>query len=116
MTALVRLAAVGLVRAPGRTVIRGLTLAAAVALLGAMLLFVGHSLRTMTGSATRSVALDWQAPVGSYRAAVDTAGGIAKQPDVLQASAVATAPFAGAEHRASAGTIAAIAASPRSSP
>ena len=44
-------------------------LAAAVALLGAMLLFIGHSLRTMTASATRSVPLDWQGPVSSYKAA-----------------------------------------------
>ena len=90
MTALTRLAAVSLVRAPARTAIRVLTLAAAVALLGAMLLFIGHSLRTMTGSATRSVPLDWQAPVGSSRAATQAAAGIAGQPDVLQASAGAT--------------------------
>ena len=62
MTALARLAVVGLVRTPARTVLRTLTLAAAVALLGAMLLFVGHSLRTMTAAATRSVPLDWQGP------------------------------------------------------
>ena len=49
-----------------RTVLRVLTLAAAVALLGAMVLFVGHSLRTMTAAAVRSVPLDWQGPVGSY--------------------------------------------------
>ncbi len=42
--------------------------AAAVALLGSMLLFIGHSLRTMTGSAIRSVPLDWQGPVGVLRA------------------------------------------------
>ena len=54
-----------LVRAPGRTAIRALTLAAAVGLLGAMLIFVGHSLGTMAGSAVRSVPLDWQGPVGS---------------------------------------------------
>jgi hypothetical protein len=58
-----------LVRAPGRTVLRVLTLAAAVGLLGAMVLFVGHSLGTMTGSAVRSVPLDWQGPVGSGHAA-----------------------------------------------
>src|SRR5439155_1499204 len=38
VTALARLAVAGLVRTPGRTVLRTLTLAAAVALLGAMLL------------------------------------------------------------------------------
>lgn len=60
MTALARLALVGLVRAPGRTATRALALAASVALLGAMILFVGHSLQTMTATATRSVLLDWQ--------------------------------------------------------
>jgi putative ABC transport system permease protein len=95
---------IGLVRAPGRTALRALTLAAAVALLGAMLLFVGHSLRTMTGSATRSVLVDWQAPVGSYKAAVDAARAVGNQPDILQASAAGTAPFAGAEHRAAGGS------------
>ena len=65
MTGLARLALVGLVRAPLRTAVRALSLAAAVALIGAMILFVGHSLRTMTSSATRSVPLDWQGPVNS---------------------------------------------------
>ncbi len=105
MTALARLALVGLVRAPLRSVVRVLSLAAAVALLGAMVLFVGHSLRTMTTSATRTVSLDWQGPVSSYAAAQRAAAGVARQPGVLQASAVATAPFAGAVHNASAGTI-----------
>ena len=49
----------------GSTIIRIAVLALATALLGAMLLFVGCSLRTMTGSAVRSVPLDWQAPVAS---------------------------------------------------
>jgi len=56
--ALLRLAAVGLVRGPARTFVRVVTLAVAVALLAAMLLFIGHSLRTMTGGAVRSVPLD----------------------------------------------------------
>jgi len=47
--ALLRLSAVGLVRNPARTFVRIVTLAVAVALLAAMLLFIGHSLRTMTG-------------------------------------------------------------------
>ena len=105
MTALAHLALAGLVRAPGRTAVRTLTLAAAVALLGAMLLFVGHSLGTMTGSAVRSVPVDWQGPVGSYRAALRAAGGVARQPGVLEAAPAATAPFAGAEHRSPIGTI-----------
>src|SRR6266536_2733602 len=65
-----RWAASGLAREPGRTLTRVLVLAAAVALLGAMLLFIGHSLRTMTASATRSVPLDWQGPVSSHDGAL----------------------------------------------
>jgi putative ABC transport system permease protein len=100
------LALVGLVRAPGRTFVRVLTLAAAVGLLAAMLLFVGHSLATMTGSAVRSVPLDWQGPVASYRAATTVAQAVRNQPGVAEAAATATAPFAGLEHAsASAGTI-----------
>jgi len=41
-----RLALAGLVRSPGRTVLRVVVVAAAVALLAGMLLFIGHSLRT----------------------------------------------------------------------
>jgi putative ABC transport system permease protein len=105
MIALTRLALVGLVRAPGRTLLRVLTLSAAVALLGAMILFVGHSLQTMTGSAVRSVPVDWQAPVGSYGAAQRAATGVSRQPGVLEAAAVGTAPFAGMAHNAPTGSI-----------
>ena len=52
MNAYLRLAAAGLLRSPGRTLVRTLVLAAAVALLAAMLLFVGDSLSTMTATAT----------------------------------------------------------------
>ena len=93
--ALVRLASRSLVRAPAGTATRVLTLAAAVALLAAMILFIGHSFRTMTASATRSVPLDWQGPVASYRAAVHAASGVARQPGVLEAAATATAPSIG---------------------
>jgi putative ABC transport system permease protein len=105
VSALARLAAVGLIRTPGRTALRVLTLAAAVALLGSTVLFVGHSLRVMTGSAVRSVPLDWQAPVDSGRAATRLARKTAELPGVLEAAAVATAPFSGIEHRAAIGTI-----------
>jgi putative ABC transport system permease protein len=114
--AAVPLALVGLARAPGRTLLRVLTLAAAVGLLAAMLLFVGHSLTMMTGSAVRSVPLDWQGPVTSYRSAITVAHGIRHQPGVADAAAAATAPFAGVEHaspsagkiRAGAGTVLAV--------
>ena len=105
MSGLARLALVGLVREPLRTAVRVLVLAAAVALIAAMILFVGHSLRTMTASATRSVPLDWQGPVGSRSAAVRVASAVARQPGVQQASPVATAPFASAVHEAAVGTI-----------
>jgi putative ABC transport system permease protein len=93
----------GIVRAPGRTLVRVIVLAASVALLGSMLLFIGHSLRTMTGAAIRVVPLDWQGPVSSYRQAQSVAAGVARQRGVLQASATATAPFAAASHSGRAG-------------
>jgi putative ABC transport system permease protein len=100
------LAAVELVRAPGRTLVRAFVLAAAVGLLGAMLLFIGHSLGTMTAGAVRSVPLDWQGPVGSSRSATEVATAVARQPGVAEAVPTATAPFAGLEHISpSAGTI-----------
>ena len=105
MTALGRLALAGLVRAPARTAVRVVVLGAAAGLLGAMILFIGHSLQTMTAGAVRSVPLDWQGPVGSYTAAQRVAQGVAKQPGVLQASPAATASFSGIVHNAPVGTI-----------
>jgi putative ABC transport system permease protein len=97
---------VDLARAPGRTLLRVLTLGAAVGLLAAMLLFVGHSLSTMTGSAARSVPLDWQGPVASYGVATAVARSVRRQPGIAEAAAAATAPFSGVEHLSpSAGTI-----------
>jgi putative ABC transport system permease protein len=95
---LAALALSNLVRTPVRTTTRGVVLAVAVALVGAMMLFVGRSLQTMTTSATRSVPLDWQAPVASYSAAVRAARGVAAQHGVLESAPAATATFAGAEH------------------
>src|SRR2546425_4400658 len=102
MNAVAPLAFSELLRAPGRTVVRVLTLAAAVGLLGAMLLFVGHALGTMTGGAVRSVPLDWQGPVGSYAAATRVARGAARRRGVAEAVPTATAPFAGLEHTSAA--------------
>lgn len=98
MTVALRLAVSGLMRAPGRSLIRVLVLAAAVALLGGMLLFVGNSLRTVAGSSVRNVPLDLQGPVSSYAQAQSVAAGVARQSGVLQASPTATAPLAGADH------------------
>jgi putative ABC transport system permease protein len=105
MTTYLRLAVAALLRAPGRTVLRLAVLAAAVALLGSMLIFVGASLRTMTASATRTVPLDWQGPVASLAQARSAASAVAGETGVLQASATATAPFAGMEHMSPVGTI-----------
>ncbi|MEA2391532.1 MAG: putative transport system permease protein, partial [Solirubrobacteraceae bacterium] len=98
-----RLALAGMVRAPSRTLTRIVVLAAATALLGSMLLFVGNSLRTMSAGAVRDVPLDWQGPVSSYDQARGVARGVAAQRGVLQASPTATAPFAGASGTGPAG-------------
>jgi putative ABC transport system permease protein len=95
MSAMARLGLVGLLHSPARVVLRILVLAVATALLGAMLLFVGHSLRTMSASAVRSVPLDWQGPVSSDAAARRVAADVSRQPGVAQATATATAPFVG---------------------
>jgi putative ABC transport system permease protein len=92
------LAFANLLRTPGRAIVRVVVLAAAVALVGAMILFIGHSLRTMTSSSVRSVPLDWQAPVASRQAAERAALAVSKQPGMLDAVPAATAPFAGATH------------------
>jgi putative ABC transport system permease protein len=95
----------GLTRSPGRTLVRVLVLAAAVGLLGAMVLFIGTSLRTMTASASNAVALDWQGPVASHADALRVAAAVSRQPGITEASAAATAPFASATHVSPAGTI-----------
>ncbi len=107
MSSLARLALLSLARAPARAAIRLLALAAAAALVGAMVLFIGHAQRTMTGLAVRSVPLDWQGPVGSAHAASRVAADVARQPGVAQASPVATARFTGVVHQAAVGAIAA---------
>jgi putative ABC transport system permease protein len=78
-------------------------LAAAVAMLGAMIVFIGHSLRTMTAAATRSVPLDLQGPVGSYHEALSLGADISPRPEIGQASPAATAPFVRIGHRGAAG-------------
>src|SRR5207344_3186812 len=105
MNGTARLVAAGLLRSPGRSILRVAVLALATALLGAMLLFIGNSLRTMTGSAVRSVPLDWQGPVASQAQAARIATAVAGQPGVLEVAPVATAPFAGAGSVAATGSI-----------
>ncbi|MDX6377539.1 MAG: putative transport system permease protein, partial [Gaiellaceae bacterium] len=105
MNTVTRLALHNLTHAPARTVQRVVVLGAAVAMLGAMLVFVSHSLRTMTSTATRTVPIAWQGPVDSYQAAQRVAAGVAAQPGITAAVPSATAPFAGAEHLAPTGTV-----------
>lgn len=107
MSAAIQLGLARLRRRPGATLTQGLVLAVAVALLGAMILFIGHSLRTMTASATRSVPLDLQGPVTSYQKASALSRRIAHEPDVAQSSPVATAPFTGIGHHGAEGATAA---------
>lgn len=100
----IRLAVAGLARAPGKTLTRIVVLAAAVALLDGILLFVGNSLRTASGSAVRGVPLDLQGPVSSAAQARRVAAGVGSQRGVLQASATATAPFSSLRHAGPGGT------------
>ena len=103
MRAAASLAISGLLRSPARALTRVLVVAAAVGLLGATLLFIGNSLRTMAGSTIRTVPIDWQGPVGSYAEAQRVAAEVARQRGVTQASAAATAPFSGVTHSGPAG-------------
>ena len=103
MRAVGALAAAAALRSPWQTAIRILVLAAATALLGSMLLFVGSSLSTMTAGAVRSVALDWQGPVSTYAADRRLAAAVGRMSGIAQASATATAPLADATHRGPAG-------------
>src|SRR2546421_9648538 len=105
MSPVFRLPLAELVRAPGRTAIRAVTLGLAAGLLGAMVLFVGHSLHTMTGSAVRSVPLDWQGRVDSAQAATQLARRISREHGVRAAVPAATAPLVGAEHSGASGTV-----------
>jgi putative ABC transport system permease protein len=99
-----RLVSAGLFRAPRKTLVRIGVLAASVALIGAMVLFVGNSLRAMSGSAVRSVPLDWQGPVTSAKQDRRVAAAVSREAGVLQASASATAPFASAATQLGAST------------
>ena len=98
-----RLAVAGVARSPRQSLVRVLVLAAATALLGAMLLFVGHSLQTMTATAVRSVPLDWQGPVPSYAADLRLAASVGGLRGIQQATPTATAPLIDAQHRGPAG-------------
>ena len=94
------LALAGLRRRPARTTLRIAVVAVAVGLLAGMILFIGNSLRTASGTALRQVPLDLQAPVTSFAKDQQVAAGVSKQPGVSYAAASATAPFASAEHSA----------------
>src|SRR5256884_5491586 len=104
MRAVARFVLTGLRRQPGKTATRILVLAMAVALIGAMSVFVSHSLRTMTASAVRNVPLDWQAPGGSYKSSTSLAQEGARQRGGADAAPAATPPFAGVTPPGPAGT------------
>jgi putative ABC transport system permease protein len=93
----------GFWRRPVHALTQVLVLAAAVALLGAMILFIGHSLSTMTASVARNVPLDLQGPVASQGDAEALASAVGRQSHIARSAAVATAPFAGVSHRGAAG-------------
>ena len=97
MSPAISLAVAGLRRRPARTTLRIAVVAIAVGLLAGMILFIGNSLRTASGSALREVPLDLQAPVTSFAKDQQVAAGLAKQPGVAYAAATATAPFTSAE-------------------
>lgn len=103
MSPILRLALAGVRRRPAHAATQVVVLAAAVALLGAMILFIGHSLRSMTTSVTRSVPLDLQGPVASAAEAERVASAVGSQRDIAGAAAAATAPFAGIGHEDRAG-------------
>ncbi len=103
MSPVLRLALSSVRRRPARAATQVIVLAAAVALLGAMILFIGHSLRSMTASVTRTVPLDLQGPVASATDARSVASAVRRQPDIAQAAASATTPFAGIGHEGPAG-------------
>lgn len=98
-----RLAVARLARAPLNTALRIAVVAASVAVLAGMLLFIGESLRTASAGAVRAVPLDWQGATASYRQDVRASAQVAKQPGVAGAFAGATAPFAAASHVGPAG-------------
>jgi putative ABC transport system permease protein len=98
-----RLGLARLRRSPTHTATQIIVLAGAVALLGAMILFIGNSMGAMTASTTRSVPLDLQGPVGSYGQASELARMIAAQPNISHAAPAATAPFSGMDHQGPAG-------------
>ena len=70
-----------------------------------MLVFVSHSLSTMSATAVRSAPLDWQGPVASQKQATTLAAATARESGVAAAYPTATAPFAGAAHNATSGLV-----------
>jgi putative ABC transport system permease protein len=93
----VSLALSGLRRRPMRTFLRLGVATVAVALLAAMILFIGNALRSASTSALSQVPLDLQAPVTSYAKDLRASAAVARQDGVSYAAAAATAPFASAE-------------------
>ncbi len=85
------------------TAVQVAAIAAALALLASVLLFVSGNLSLMTASAAAKVRLDWQAAAPDQATATSLAGRLGQVPGVLEAAPAATATFAGSDHQISAG-------------
>src|ERR1700736_2231673 len=81
-----------------RSLAQVLAIAAALALLGSILLFVSGNLGLMTQSAAARVPLDWQAAVPDASAATTLAGNLRVVHGVVEAAPAATATMTGSRH------------------
>jgi putative ABC transport system permease protein len=81
-----------------RSLAQVLAIAAALALLGSILLFVSGNLGLMTRSAAAGVPLDWQAAVPDASTATALAGKLRAVQGVVEAAPAATATITGARH------------------
>jgi putative ABC transport system permease protein len=79
-------------------------IAAALALLASVLIFVSGNLGLMTASAAAKVRLDWQAGASDQSTAVSLADRLSRVHGVMKAAPAAIATFASANHVISAGT------------
>jgi putative ABC transport system permease protein len=86
-----------------RSLAQVLAIAAALAMLGSILLFISGNLGLMTRSAAAKVPLDWQAAVADATIATSIATRLNSVPGVAEARPAATATFARAQHGLSAG-------------
>ncbi|MDQ6876485.1 MAG: hypothetical protein M3082_02065, partial [Candidatus Dormibacteraeota bacterium] len=79
-------------------------IAASLALMASVLMFVSGNLSLMTASSAAKVRLDWQAGVPDQATAVSLAGRLAGVHGIVEATSAATATFTSANHQVPAGT------------